>query len=118
MVDDFILRKKGLQKIDYFHESLKACLTPTYGVIVYQEQVMQISQLIGRYTLGARRICCGGRWVRKSPKRWPSIAISFVRVPKQKRDMMSGWPMQLFDLMDQSLRSMGLINLIQLRMLW
>lgn len=53
MVDDFILRKKGLQKIDYFHESLKACLTPTYGVIVYQEQVMQISQLIGGYTLGA-----------------------------------------------------------------
>ncbi len=53
MVDDFILRKKGQQKIDYFHESLKACLTPTYGVIVYQEQVMQISQLIGGYTLGA-----------------------------------------------------------------
>jgi len=53
MVDDFILRKKGLQRIDYFHESLKACLTPTYGVIVYQEQVMQISQLIGGYTLGA-----------------------------------------------------------------
>ena len=52
MVDDFILRKKGLQKIDYFHEDLKACLTPTYGVIVYQEQVMQISQIIGGYTLG------------------------------------------------------------------
>ncbi len=52
MVDDFILRKKGLQEIDYFHPDLKACLEPTYGVIVYQEQVMQISQIIGGYTLG------------------------------------------------------------------
>lgn len=52
MVDDFILRKKGKQKIDYFHDDLKDCLAPTYGVIVYQEQVMQISQIIGGYTLG------------------------------------------------------------------
>ncbi len=52
MVDDFILRKKGEQKIEYYHPDLKACLEPTYGVIVYQEQVMQISQIIGGYTLG------------------------------------------------------------------
>ncbi|MDR2207692.1 MAG: DNA polymerase III subunit alpha [Azoarcus sp.] len=52
MVDDFILRKKGQQRIEYFHPDLKACLEPTYGVIVYQEQVMQISQIIGGYTLG------------------------------------------------------------------
>lgn len=52
MVDDFILRKQGKQEIDYFHPDLKACLEPTYGVIVYQEQVMQISQIIGGYTLG------------------------------------------------------------------
>jgi DNA polymerase III subunit alpha len=52
MVDDFVLRKKGQAKIDYFHPDLQACLEPTYGVIVYQEQVMQISQLIGGYTLG------------------------------------------------------------------
>ncbi len=52
MVDDFILRKKGQQQIDYFHPDLKGCLEPTYGVIVYQEQVMQIAQTIGGYTLG------------------------------------------------------------------
>jgi DNA polymerase-3 subunit alpha len=52
MVDDFILRKKGQQAIDYFHPDLKATLEPTYGVIVYQEQVMQIAQIIGGYTLG------------------------------------------------------------------
>jgi DNA polymerase-3 subunit alpha len=52
MVDDFIKRKKGEQVADYFHDDLKVCLEPTYGVIVYQEQVMQISQIIGGYTLG------------------------------------------------------------------
>src|SRR5574343_161156 len=55
MVDDFILRKKGQQKIAYFYPDLSACLEPTYGVIVYQEQVMQISQIIGGYTLGGDR---------------------------------------------------------------
>jgi DNA polymerase-3 subunit alpha len=52
MVDDFILRKRGQQAIDYFHSNLKDCLAPTYGVIVYQEQVMQIAQIIAGYSLG------------------------------------------------------------------
>ncbi|WP_028451070.1 DNA polymerase III subunit alpha [Chitinilyticum aquatile] len=52
MVDTFINRKKGLEEPDYFHPDLEKCLEPTYGVIVYQEQVMQISQIIGGYTLG------------------------------------------------------------------
>jgi DNA polymerase-3 subunit alpha len=52
MVDDFIQRKHGKVAIDYMHESLKTCLEPTYGVIVYQEQVMQISQTVGGYSLG------------------------------------------------------------------
>ena len=52
MVDDFVKRKKGEQAIDYFHDDLREVLDPTYGVIVYQEQVMQISQTIGGYTLG------------------------------------------------------------------
>ncbi len=52
MVDDFIKRKKGEADINYFHPDLQECLEPTYGVIVYQEQVMQISQTIGGYTLG------------------------------------------------------------------
>lgn len=52
MVDDFVKRKKGEAEIDYFHPDLQECLDPTYGVIVYQEQVMQISQIIGGYTLG------------------------------------------------------------------
>ncbi len=53
MVEDFINRKHGRAKADYFHPDLEKALTPTYGVIVYQEQVMQIAQIIGGYSLGA-----------------------------------------------------------------
>ena len=51
--------------IDHFHPDLTKCLEPTYGVIVYQEQVMQISQIIGGYTPVAPT-CCAGQWARKA----------------------------------------------------
>lgn len=52
MLDDFIDRKHGLKKIHYPFEALESVLEPTYGVIVYQEQVMQIVQIIGGFSLG------------------------------------------------------------------
>jgi len=52
MVDDFVNRKHGRAEVDYFHPDLEATLKSTYGVIVYQEQVMLISQIIGGYSLG------------------------------------------------------------------
>ena len=57
MVDDFINRKKGRAEVSYphsqyQHECLKPALEPTYGIILYQEQVMQIAQVMGGYTLG------------------------------------------------------------------
>jgi DNA polymerase-3 subunit alpha len=52
MVDDFVNRKHGRASVDYFHKDLEATLKSTYGVIVYQEQVMLISQIVGGYSLG------------------------------------------------------------------
>jgi len=56
MLDDYIERKHGRKPISYFYdefeEVLKPILEPTYGVIVYQEQVMQIVQAIGGFSLG------------------------------------------------------------------
>lgn len=52
MVDDFINRKHGLAKVDYPHPDLEPILEPTYGIILYQEQVMQIAQVLAGYTLG------------------------------------------------------------------
>lgn len=52
MVDDFIDRKHGRAKVSYPHPDLAPILQPTYGVILYQEQVMQIAQVLAGYTLG------------------------------------------------------------------
>ncbi|MDR2635596.1 MAG: DNA polymerase III subunit alpha [Campylobacteraceae bacterium] len=52
MLDDFIERKHGRAKISYMFNELEPILKPTYGVIVYQEQVMQIVQAIGGFSLG------------------------------------------------------------------
>ncbi|HSH48579.1 MAG TPA: DNA polymerase III subunit alpha, partial [Halomonas sp.] len=57
MVDDFINRKHGRAELayphpDYQHELLKPVLEPTYGIILYQEQVMQIAQVMAGYSLG------------------------------------------------------------------
>ena len=54
MVDDFVARKHDVNKadIDYLHPDLTSVLEPTYGVILYQEQVMQIAQVLAGYTLG------------------------------------------------------------------
>jgi DNA polymerase-3 subunit alpha len=57
MVDNFIERKHGREEVSYpdsqyQHESLKELLSPTYGIILYQEQVMQIAQVLSGYTLG------------------------------------------------------------------
>ncbi len=57
MVDDFINRKHGREILSYPHpnyqlDSLKPVLAPTYGIILYQEQVMQIAQVMAGFTLG------------------------------------------------------------------
>jgi len=57
MVDDFINRKHGRAElsyphVDYQYDGLKPVLLPTYGIILYQEQVMQIAQVMAGYTLG------------------------------------------------------------------
>ncbi|MGI9284874.1 MAG: DNA polymerase III subunit alpha, partial [Pseudomonadales bacterium] len=52
MVDDFINRKHGRAAVIYDHPSLEPILKNTYGVILYQEQVMQIAQVMASYTLG------------------------------------------------------------------
>ena len=56
MLDDFIERKHGRQAITYVFPALEEILKPTYGVIVYQEQVMQIVQTIGGFSLGGADI--------------------------------------------------------------
>ena len=82
---------------DSFHPDLKACLEPTYGVIVYQEQVMQIAQTIGGYTLGSADLLRRAMG-KKKPEEMAQQRDIFVDGAQNK-----GYPVELanklFDLM-------------------
>ncbi|HEY9877252.1 MAG TPA: DNA polymerase III subunit alpha [Leptolyngbyaceae cyanobacterium] len=52
LIPKFINRKHGQEKIDYAHEILQPILNETYGIMVYQEQIMKIAQDMGGYSLG------------------------------------------------------------------
>ncbi|MDD3392592.1 MAG: DNA polymerase III subunit alpha [Bacilli bacterium] len=51
-IDSYIKRKQGYEKIDYFDASLEPILKPTYGIIIYQEQIMQIANVMANYSFG------------------------------------------------------------------
>lgn len=51
-IDSYIKRKKGIEKIDYIHDDLYDILKNTYGIIIYQEQIMLIASRMASYTLG------------------------------------------------------------------
>src|SRR5262249_12069308 len=52
LIPDYIDRKRGEKRVEYLDKRLEPILAPTYGIMVYQEQVMQIAQVIGGYSLG------------------------------------------------------------------
>ncbi len=51
MIPDFAKRKRGEQEITYLDDNVKKVLAPTYGIIVYQEQIMQIVQVVAKFSL-------------------------------------------------------------------
>ncbi len=52
MIPDFVARRRGLKKVEYIVDEVKEFLEPTFGVFVYQEQIMKIAQHLGGYSLG------------------------------------------------------------------
>lgn len=51
-IDTYIKRKKGLEKVNYYSKELEPILKPTYGILIYQEQIMQVANVMASYTLG------------------------------------------------------------------
>ena len=51
-IPTYIKRKNGKEKVDYYHSSLEPILKPTYGIMIYQEQIMQIARTMADYSLG------------------------------------------------------------------
>lgn len=99
MVDDFIDRKHGKARIEYPHPDLAPILKPTYGVIVYQEQVMQIAQVLAGYTLGGADLLRRAMGKKKSEEMAKQRA-TFVEGAKE-RGVKEETATYIFDLMEK-----------------
>jgi DNA polymerase-3 subunit alpha len=75
---DFCKRKHG-EKFDYPDPRTESILSETYGIMVYQEQVMQMAQIVGGYSLGGADMLRRAMG-KKKPRRWPSTAPSSAPV--------------------------------------
>src|SRR5256884_1352617 len=101
MVDDFINGKHAPREaaIDYLHPSLAPVLKPTYGVILYQEQVMQIAQVLAGYTLGGADLLRRAMG-KKSPEEMAQQRSVFVG-GAVARGVREGLAAHIFDLMEK-----------------
>jgi len=99
MVDDFVNRKHGRAKVDYPHPDLEPVLKPTYGVIVYQEQVMQIAQVLAGYSLGGADMLRRAMG-KKKPEEMAKQRELFLEGAKN-RDISEDTAGPIFDLMEK-----------------
>ncbi len=83
MIDDFIDRKHGRKEVAYDLPEMKDILEETYGVIVYQEQVMQIANRLAGYSLGEADILRRAMG-KKKPRRWPSSVPASSRARRRR----------------------------------
>ncbi len=98
MVEDFIERKHGRQKIHYLFPELEPILNETYGVIVYQEQVIKIASAIGGYTLGEADILRRAMGKKKAEVMAEQRQIFMDKAQKNGFDAQKA--KELFDLME------------------
>jgi DNA polymerase-3 subunit alpha len=99
LIPDFIARKHGSQRVDYLDPRLEPILRPTYGIMVYQEQVMQIGQVIGGMTLGGADLLRRAMGKKKAEEMAQQRDI-FVSGAEQN-GLSRGKATQLFDLMEK-----------------
>ena len=99
LIPDYIDRKHGRQRVEYLDPRLESILGPTYGIMVYQEQVMQIAQSIGGYTLGAADLLRRAMG-KKKPEEMALQRDIFVS-GAEKNALSRSKATQLFDLMEK-----------------
>ncbi|HSQ80274.1 MAG TPA: DNA polymerase III subunit alpha [Casimicrobiaceae bacterium] len=97
LIPDYNARKSGRERVEYLDPRLAPILEPTYGVMVYQEQVMQIAQTIGGYTLGDADLL--RRAMGKKKKEEMDQQRSIFVAGAEKTGLSHGKAEQLFDLM-------------------
>jgi DNA polymerase III subunit alpha len=99
MVDDFVNCKHGRQQVVYPHPNLEIVLQETYGTILYQEQVMQIAQILASYSLGNADILRRAMG-KKNPAEMASQRVGFIDgcLKNDIDEVLSG---SIFDLMEE-----------------
>ncbi|PYS53768.1 MAG: DNA polymerase III subunit alpha [Acidobacteria bacterium] len=100
MIDDFIMRKHGVKKIEYELPELKSVLEETYGVIVYQEQVMQIANIVADYSLGEADLLRRAMG-KKKPEEMAAQREKFLSGARAKGFKDERKITRIFDLMEQ-----------------
>ncbi|MFQ5781364.1 MAG: DNA polymerase III subunit alpha, partial [Nitrospiria bacterium] len=98
MVDDFIKRKRGKKKIKYEVPQLEEILRETYGVIVYQEQVMKIANVLGGFSLGEADLLRRAMGKKKPEEMAAQKALFLERT--QKNGITAAKSEKIFDLME------------------
>jgi len=87
----FIQRKHGREKVEYLHPLLEEILKPTYGIMVYQEQIMKVAQVVAGYSLGSADILRKAMG-KKQMKEMAKQEVIFIKgaqergVPKDKAE--------------------------------
>lgn len=98
MVDDFIMGRHGLKQITYLHPSLEPILAETYGVILYQEQVMRIASDLGGFTLGEADLVRRAM-AKKKPETLAALREKFINGSKA-RGIPEAKAVEIFELME------------------
>jgi len=100
LIPDFIERRHGRKEVEYPHALLEGISKETYGVLIYQEQVMQAAQILGGYTLGGAdllRRAMGKKKVEEMQKQ----RETFVKGAKEKNGIPADKANQVFDLLEK-----------------
>ena len=99
LIPDFIERKHGRQRVEYPDPRLEPILGPTYGIMVYQEQVMQIAQVLGGYSLGGADLLRRAMGKKKAEEMAQQRAI--FKEGAAKNGLAEAKADEIFDLMEK-----------------
>ncbi len=100
LIPEFIRRRHGEVRIEYEHPLLEPICRETYGIMVYQEQVMQAAQVLAGYTLGGADLLRRAMG-KKKPEEMAKQRASFVKGCKEKNGIPGDQANQIFDLLEK-----------------
>ncbi|HEX8545616.1 MAG TPA: OB-fold nucleic acid binding domain-containing protein, partial [Cytophagaceae bacterium] len=99
-IPNFVNRKHGREKVEYPHDLLEPILNYTYGIMVYQEQIMQTAQIIAGYSLGGADLLRRAMG-KKDKEKMAKERVKFVKGAKEINEIPEGKANDIFDIMEK-----------------